>query len=184
MKAITEPQPGASLIALGVKTIITRPWPAPANLIGQPLAVHAGAQRLRTWYGHIDQDVPPWIDHVAMGWCWDWFENVNDYTQHAYRWCGPLGAVVATCRLAACVPIVELVPLPSDWPGACLDIVTSFLWSAAPGQPDHYLPTDIEDQLPYGDFAPGRWAWLLEDIEKLCAPVPARGRPRIWEWAP
>ena len=25
--------------------------------------------------------------------------------------------------------------------------------------------TDVTDQLPYGDFAPGRWAWLLTNVQ-------------------
>ena len=42
MYAITLHQPWASLIALGVKTVETRSWPAPAHLVGQTIAVHAG----------------------------------------------------------------------------------------------------------------------------------------------
>ena len=34
----------------------------------------------------------------------------------------------------------------------------------------------------YGDFSPGRWVWLLRDIEKLDPPIPARGRQRLWNW--
>lgn len=41
--------------------------------------------------------------------------------------------------------------------------------------------TDITDQLPIGDFTPGRYAWLLTDITP-CDPVPAKGRQVLWEW--
>lgn len=33
-----------------------------------------------------------------------------------------------------------------------------------------------------GDFAPGRFAWLLADVRPLPVPVPARGSLGLWEW--
>ena len=45
--AITLHQPWASLIALGVKTVETRSWPAPTRLVGQRIAVHAGKRLIR-----------------------------------------------------------------------------------------------------------------------------------------
>jgi len=45
MYAITLWQPWATAMAAGFKTIETRPWPAPKNLIGQRIAIHA-AKRL------------------------------------------------------------------------------------------------------------------------------------------
>ena len=41
MYTITLHQPWASLIALGIKTVETRSWPAPARLVGQTLPVGA-----------------------------------------------------------------------------------------------------------------------------------------------
>jgi hypothetical protein len=35
-----------------------------------------------------------------------------------------------------------------------------------------------------GDFTPGRFAWVLLDVEPLKVPVPARGRQGLWEWNP
>ena len=34
----------------------------------------------------------------------------------------------------------------------------------------------------FGYWAPGRCIWLLSDVERLDAPVPARGRLGIWDW--
>ena len=42
MRALTLHQPWATLIALGIKTIETRSWPPPRNLMGQTVAIHAG----------------------------------------------------------------------------------------------------------------------------------------------
>lgn len=44
---------------------------------------------------------------------------------------------------------------------------------------ESYIP---EDQIPFGDFTPGRYAWDLEDVEKLPKPVPADGRLGLWDW--
>jgi hypothetical protein len=33
---------------------------------------------------------------------------------------------------------------------------------------------------PLGDFTPGRYAWLLKDIEPIDPPVPAKGRQGLW----
>lgn len=42
MKALTLHEPWASLIATGHKTIETRSWHPPADLVGQRIAIHAG----------------------------------------------------------------------------------------------------------------------------------------------
>lgn len=64
----------------------------------------------------------------------------------------PIGAVIAMARLTDCVPTEE-----------------------------------IRDQLcglerRYGDYAFGRWAWVLKDIEPLPEPIPARGALGLWDW--
>ncbi len=38
----------------------------------------------------------------------------------------------------------------------------------------------LPEQAPFGDFSPGRFAWLLADIEPLPTPVPVRGRQGLW----
>lgn len=35
-----------------------------------------------------------------------------------------------------------------------------------------------------GDFAPGRYAWVLKDVCALERPQPARGRLGLWNWEP
>jgi hypothetical protein len=34
----------------------------------------------------------------------------------------------------------------------------------------------------YGDYSPGRWAWMLCDAESLETPIPAKGAMGLWEW--
>jgi hypothetical protein len=44
-------------------------------------------------------------------------------------------------------------------------------------------PVPIQSD-PFGDFFPGRWAWLLEDVEPLAKLVPATGKQGWWTWEP
>lgn len=37
-------------------------------------------------------------------------------------------------------------------------------------------------QLAFGNYAEGRFAWVVELVEKFASPIPARGNRRIWTW--
>jgi hypothetical protein len=41
-----------------------------------------------------------------------------------------------------------------------------------------FVPPD-----PFGDYAPGRWAWHLVEVAALDPPAPARGHQGWWRWA-
>ncbi len=45
--------------------------------------------------------------------------------------------------------------------------------------PDRRAPPDA-----YGDFTPGRYGWLLEDVKKFDQPIPAKGHLGLWNWEP
>lgn len=64
------------------------------------------------------------------------------------------GAIIAIATLADVVPIDDL--LASDSGGR------------------------YTSELPYGDFTPGRYAWLLEDIQALSEPYPIAGHQGLW----
>jgi activating signal cointegrator 1 len=91
----------------------------------------------------------------------------------------PVGAVVAIAQLVDCVPICAI---EDEDPPPCLAVGPTdlTLW----GVPDYWHheadEVDVTDQRPFGDFTPGRWAWLLDDIRPLPEPVPARGRQGLW----
>lgn len=164
VKALTIHQPWASLIALGAKTIETRAWPAPEVMIGQRLLIHAAKRAM-------DADgLKLSLDHL-----------------HALSL--PRGAVVASCILDACVPILGVPPFEAE--GVVPDCVVApdngtrdrprrlrlWRWHAAsvPRAITGWDGLDIEVQRPFGDFTPGRWAWLLSDVE----PTTERC-PRCW----
>ena len=186
MKALTLWQPWASLIGLGVKTIETRSWPTAYR---GPLTIHAAARKpdvvltedgyagelydaqgscVARWYQDSEEDyvsAPPederWVLAVAPGFIPDTM---------------PLGCIVATCRLQDCVPVLDHHPTPlrrqiTNAFGAALYLDEPFC-----------LYEDKTDQLPYGDYRPGRYAWLLADVEALAEPAPTKGHQGLWEW--
>ncbi|HRT84383.1 MAG TPA: ASCH domain-containing protein [Bacteroidales bacterium] len=64
----------------------------------------------------------------------------------------PRGAIVAICNLVDCVPT------------------------------DSMTQKQIEYEKYFGDFSPGRYAWILEDVKKVDIPIPAKGKQGLWEW--
>lgn len=65
------------------------------------------------------------------------------------------GCIVCRCVLADCLPMDE-----------------AFL---------HEMEKHPVERL-CGEYAPGRFAWVLEDIEPLERPIPAKGMLGLWNW--
>lgn len=207
MKALTLWQPWASLIAIGAKTIETRGW---STSYRGPLAIHAAqrAPKVDNQYGWVGDYMlglwAPALDHVDPCDCDEDGEVAGDrcmarsHPAHAlfsdegaHGWSLattlPLGAVVATCRLVDVAPMIDLLTGEPDEllgrsPALYLEPDTGLCLSHHFEAPVRHI--DVSDQRPYGDFAPGRFAWLLEDIEPLAEPIPATGRQGLWEWEP
>lgn len=160
-KALTLHQPWASLVALGVKTVETRSW---ATSYRGRLLIHAGR---RMTYGPIG------------------VYGVKRYTGEPlllfpYGPMGraevplPLGAVVASCTLADCVPIVGADGCKDATKHLCIVNESMLLHSALDEPwPDGETEHIVSGEQPYGDFAPGRWAWLLEDVKPTTDRCPA-----------
>jgi|GEM_PF-1821147 len=173
-KVLSLWQPWASLVAMGVKTIETRSWRAPQALIGKRIAIHAA----KTPSGGI-RWLGPYQYYVGRGGAWMCEGSVGLNIGLVL----PLGAIVATARLAGCVPM-SVFPMPNG--------ARRWLW-VPPGRADlnystddgaEHFERDCSGQLPYGDFRDGRWAWLLEDVQPLAEPVPfkgGQGLTKTWE---
>ena len=134
MKALSLRQPWASLVAAGSKRYETRSW---ATAYRGLVAIHASAR----WQA-ADRalcEIGFWAEclHIPRG---RWQEL-------------PLGAVLAICTLADCVPVENLRPGP------------------------------VEPECFFGNYAAGRYAWRLEDVRLLPQPVSARGSLGLWAWA-
>ena len=153
--AITLYQPWVSLIALGVKTVETRSWPAPARLVGQRIAIHAGKRVVRRPGDAIERELRA---------CWgdDWPVII------------PTGAVVATTVLAGMARIAR-----TDLLEGCTVHDPGSEVGCAVGCAVGTGRTSID---PWGDFSPGRWLWFLDDVAALPQPVPVVGRQSFWRW--
>lgn len=79
-----------------------------------------------------------------------------------------LGAVVATCELVDVIPMVGSLDQGHDALAVSED--GQHIWHRTPG-----LSFNLDSQIPYGDFVPGRFAWLLKDVK----PTTERC-PRCW----
>ena len=75
----------------------------------------------------------------------------------------PLGAIVATCELVDCVFIGY------EWPQNQLV-----------SQRSRHILTDQERA--FGDYTPGRYAWLLTNIRALPEPIPCKGALGLWNY--
>ncbi len=147
LPAISLWQPWASLIAVGAKPYETRDWAPPARLIGSRIAIHAARKPVHLACRHVII-----ADLFAM--------------ERALRPVRldevPLGVVVATAVLAGAYQCAHAVAVPEAY---------AVVGRGVPGSPARDLvPIDA-----FGDYAPGRWAWLLTDVVRLDPPVPARG---------
>lgn len=188
------------------KQFETRSWPCPPDLIGQRIAIHAAKRE-------------PRFEHVgSYTVCRQNLSGAYGITPTKDRWDLddwvrlPLGAVVGSAVVAACSPILSGDIARDSYPPDALFVCTSGehreLWR------DSVWEVDLSDQLPYGDFSPGRFAWLLTDAAPTtercpwcwltpadvkeglwaachvcgfggsCAAIPAKGGQRIWNWQP
>lgn len=135
---------------------LTQPW---ATLVA------VGAKRIetRSWNTnyrgrlaiHAAKGFPKWAREFSLEpICYD---HVRGSKQAGY----PTGAVIAICRLANVLP-VEVVDNANNVFGVSLEPLS-------------------EQERAFGDYSPGRFAWLLEDVCEF-QPIAAKGALGLWEW--
>jgi hypothetical protein len=39
-----------------------------------------------------------------------------------------------------------------------------------------------DQELAFGNFAPGRAAWKLTNVQRFPKPIPCRGQQYLWDW--
>lgn len=172
-------QPWAAAIAAGLKTYETRGRAAPQHHVGTRIFIHAALKRPvdgmhvgRDWRYCRAFDRPDRPDRV-------------DFLQHFASGepgapddvpC-PRGAVVATAVLAECLPMLDHNPLGSSPRPFVL-----LMGGRAPYVRRH-SPFSIEElpnEAAWGEWAPGRFAWRLTDVEALSEPVPVKGQQGLF----
>ena len=170
MKAITELQPGASMIAGGVKTCVARGWAPPKELVGQRIAIHAAKTPITSL------GMAMWPDALR--------DAVRGIAREVFDFAGqpqlarnltaslPRGAVVATARLVD-IGRVARAPDPTDPEYGHFVLCRT---------PEGAMLHILDDRLDH--YSNGRWIWLLDDVEAFDEALPARGRHGLWDWPP
>ena len=161
MKALTIQQPWASLITMGVKTIETRSW---STKYRGALAIHAGLKKADIFENELIWQ--PLLDPDRVG---------------RLRTTLHLGAVVATCELVDVVPIFTVHGIFAAYGASNRPRVEAEGDEAAYSKSGDGDWQDISDQVPYGDFSPERFAWILSDIKPI-EPIPVKGHQGLWNW--
>ena len=92
MYDITLHRPWATMIALGVKRVETRSWPAPEWLLGQTIAIHAAGRVVRRPGDAVDQELRARLGE-------EWSRAI------------PAGAVLATATLAGMARVDYVDPM-------------------------------------------------------------------------
>lgn len=157
MKALTLTQPWATLVAIGAKHIETRSWRTDYR---GPLAIHAAKGKDKTG---VVITTPFWQVLKAV--------DINPLDL-------PLGSVVATCQLVGVFSIpAEIAQLPLG-----LADRTPYEWAWEGPDKRHYSFKANYYEREFGNYACGRFAWLLADVKQLPEPIPARGSLGLWNW--
>lgn len=154
MKALTLTQPWATLVALGEKRIETRSWST--NYRGK-LAIHAAKG--------FPKDARFLLGETP-------FYEILFETHHIQEKALPLGAIVATCDLVA---IHKIPSMPRHFPRGVAEDHPLASYPVV-------LPPQHDQERAFGDYTPGRYAWLLTNVQKLAAPIPAKGALGLWDW--
>lgn len=155
MKCISLSPPYGSLVAFGLKRIETRGW---ATSYRGPLAIH--------------QTAAPGPKGTTEAALWDRCLSEPFRSALAAQGIGnparlPRGKIVAVVELLDCVATWPSWASVEPWFTATHG---DACWQVPPPEPER----------SFGDYRPGRYAWLLSDVRALPAPVPARGMPGLW----
>ena len=161
MKAISLWQPWASLIACGAKPYETRHWAPPRELIGTTIAIHAAKKvdkdgRLLAedlMYGQHDPGGFELAEKLDAS-----IEGIPDELMGIFGMAAlPVGCVVCTARLDSAFQLGESAE-GTAFPAA--NVVRRLVSRQMPECFTVRYDT-------FGDYAPGRWAWLLRDVKVL-----------------
>lgn len=160
MKAITIYQPYAKLLAIGAKQFETRGWPTKYR---GPIAIHASVK-------------DPW--QVINGLTTENKRRLLKFMHLFYGInCGeigsfPRGAVIATAELVDVFDICEIGGV----------IVAEKQKRISKERVDFLRITPTEQEIAFGDWRLGRYAWQLANVRLLPEPIFVKGKQGLWNW--
>lgn len=175
MKALTIWQPWASLIAIGAKEFETRSWST--NYRGT-IAIHAAKKDTSEIFMGIEPEIRKATVSALL--------KAGVIVQRAQF--PHLGCIVAVAELIGChkilaeddgTPYYRYIPTAQEQEQLKQDF---------PGQKEYggprirRFPIACQQELLFGDWTPGRYAWELANVTMLTVPTPAFGAQGLWNW--
>lgn len=157
MLTITLTEPWATLVADGWKRVETRSW---ATDYRGPLAIHASKKMTSGDLAHAERFVADYDGALML--------PVGESGKIKDAFTTTRGCVIATASLVGCYPTERVIVRDTERDGSYL---------SSHGQ---LVITDMEHG--FGNYEPGRWAWLLADVRRLPRPVLTTGALGLWEW--
>ena len=106
-------------------------------------------------------------DPGEMG--WETWEAIRELYGDDWAWSLPTGAVLATALLRTALQVADRDP----------GVGRAAVWPLGNRALEETIDTE-----PHGNYSPGRWLWVLEDVRMLAEPAPARGSLGLWQWNP
>lgn len=167
MKALSLTQPWASLVAIGEKQIETRSW---STIYRGTLAIHA-AKGFPTDARRLCALQEPFRSVLMKAGF-----NVTGPNKADFM---PLGVIVAVCELTA----VHRIPFQNQH-FARFDVPTQHhLASYSVTLPPLEWAKGFGNshEFDFGDYAAGRYAWILTDVRALKEPILCRGALSLWD---
>ena len=79
----------------------------------------------------------------------------------------PIGAIICICNLVDCLEITGRTKVQGVTVGAALVNGEKIIRG---------------NELAFGDYTPGRFAWKLKDVHQLKEPIPTKGAQQLWNW--
>lgn len=158
--ALTITQPYATLVSINAKLIETRSW---STRYRGPIAIHAaqGLGPVGGFSGLVELMGEPFFQKAlapdAKG--GGYYERIAEVAREL-----PRGAVVAIATLVDCHSTGNA---KTEFQGA---YINGRRWSLTP------------QERAFGDYSPGRYAWLLADVRRLPEPIAAKGAQGLWKW--
>lgn len=172
MKAITVWEPWASLIAIGAKPYEFRSWDAPRWIIGQRIAIHAGARKLR------QREVEELIEKLE-----DPDEVVCLRKEIALPFLRRVRAGLIAARRGE-----DLFPSGTSEESPLILPLSCIVCTAVIGRPKRGDECAQEFGWARGGNDSDRdahfnWGWPMTDVQPVIPPVPARGAQGFWDWS-
>lgn len=171
MKTLTLWQPWASLVAFGEKKVETRCWQTKHR---GAIAIHAAAKEPPSGLG-LSRNGQRFVElfNIATerhGWeefYWpiSHWKPIHEERVIAYRAGEPVISseeLQAAHGFGAILCVADLVAI----------------------EPTDKVRGDLaEQELLFGNYEDGRYAWFLENVRRLQYPVPAKGHQQLWNWS-